>query len=198
MRSARAFRLLFFEVLLGEFISMSFMIPAQSVFGLLTETVTRLPAILVLIPPILELRGNLFGVFCGRLSTALHLGTIEPRFRGNTSTFRSTVLGVFLLATVSSLWSGALGYVMSKVFGVAPPSPVWFLSVVFYFSVAFLSAMLATVMTAPITLAAAFQTYRRGLDPDVLLYPMISSVSDSLTGFSILLVARLVSFLLVI
>ncbi|MEM2905833.1 MAG: magnesium transporter [Candidatus Bathyarchaeia archaeon] len=177
---------------------MSLLIPAQSAFGLLTETAARLPAILILIPPVLQLRGNLFGVLCGRLSTALHLGTIEPRFRGNSSAFKSTLLGIFLLATLSSIWSGLLGYVMGTLFDVASPSPIWYLSLFFYLAIAFLSAMLATAVTVPITLAAAFQAYKRGLDPDVLLYPMMSSVSDSLTGFSIVVVARFMNLILVV
>ena len=41
----------------------------------------------ILYPGILSIRGAIGGIFCGRLSTGLHLGTIRDRLLGNTRHF---------------------------------------------------------------------------------------------------------------
>lgn len=38
------------------------------------------PGLLVLIPGAIGMRGNIFGSFASRLSTALHIGIIDPKF----------------------------------------------------------------------------------------------------------------------
>ena len=42
---------------------------------------------LALYPIVLSTRGALTGIYCGRLSTSLHIGTILPRFLRNTEEF---------------------------------------------------------------------------------------------------------------
>ncbi len=43
------------------------------------------------------------GLLSGRLSTALHLGTINPQFSGNTKTFYKLIHGIIVLTLVTSL-----------------------------------------------------------------------------------------------
>ncbi|MCK4313892.1 hypothetical protein KAW04_03900 [Candidatus Bathyarchaeota archaeon] len=45
------------------------------------------PWAIAVYPAILTARGMISGLFSGRLSTALHIGTIFPTLRGNTKSF---------------------------------------------------------------------------------------------------------------
>ena len=68
-----------------------------------------LPWALIIYPGILSIRGAIGGLFSGRLSTALHLGTIKPRLMGNTSEAYTLLNTVNALTLMSALFMGSIG-----------------------------------------------------------------------------------------
>ena len=60
------------------------------------------PWAFALYPALISLR-IINGLLSGRLSTALRLGTIYPRFSGNTKTFHKLIHAVIVLTLVTSL-----------------------------------------------------------------------------------------------
>ncbi|MDY6780339.1 MAG: magnesium transporter, partial [Halobacteria archaeon] len=56
---------------------------AGSVLGTegMTDALTRYPGLLLLLPAFLATRGNVYGALGARISTGLHQGLIEPRFK---------------------------------------------------------------------------------------------------------------------
>ena len=67
---------------------------AGAVLGAITGTFERYPGLLVLVPPAIGLRGNIFSTLGTRLSTAIHTGTFRMSAR------RDTVLGQNVSAAV--------------------------------------------------------------------------------------------------
>src|SRR4029450_8414157 len=67
---------------------------AGAVLGAITGTFHRLPGLLILVPPAIGLRGNVFSALGSRLSTAIHAGTFRPTLR------RGTVLGDNVVASL--------------------------------------------------------------------------------------------------
>ena len=60
------------------------------------------PWALALYPALISTR-VINGLLSGRLSTGLHLGTIHPRFSGNTKSFHKLIHAIIVLTLVTSL-----------------------------------------------------------------------------------------------
>ena len=67
---------------------------AGAFLGAITPTLAKYPGLLVLVPAAIGLRGNIFGAFGNRLSTAIHAGIFRWSLR------REAVLGQNVLASM--------------------------------------------------------------------------------------------------
>ncbi|MFQ5837081.1 MAG: magnesium transporter, partial [Candidatus Bathyarchaeia archaeon] len=134
---------------------------------------TKAPWTLALFPGILSIRGAIGGLFSGRLSTGLHLGTIKPSYTENTREFYSLFYAIVTLTLVSSIVVG-LG---ASLFGVF----LWGASIIDFFSIIVVASStmgVSILFISPITIAVSALSFRRGLDPDVTIYPVMSTVAD--------------------
>jgi mgtE-like transporter len=128
--------------------------------------------IIAVYPAILSARGVISGLFCGRLSTALHLGTIYPRFFGNTKSFHKLFEAIVVITLGTSLAMGSISLVFGSLFwGITSADFSDILMVVVGTMTLGLSLSLATM-------TIAFITFKKGLDPDVIVYPIMSTVAD--------------------
>ncbi len=109
------------------------------------------------------------GLLSGRLSTGLHLGTIYPRFSGNTKSFHKLIHAIIVLTLVTSLTVS----VISLFFGYL----LWGITLTDF--PAILSVMVSTLaiglLFSFVTIKVAFVSFKRGLDPDIVVYPIIST-----------------------
>ena len=71
------------------------------------------PWAIAVYPAILTARGVISGLFSGRLSTALHIGTIHPKLLGNTKNFYMFFKSVIVITLETSV---AMSF-LSMVFG---------------------------------------------------------------------------------
>ena len=132
---------------------------------------TRTPWALALYPTLISIR-IISGLLSGRLSTALHLGTIYPRFFGNTKTFYKLIDAVIVLTLVTSLMVSAISLLFGYLF--------WGITLADF--TAIVSVMVATLAIglffSLITIKVAFVSFSRGLDPDIVVYPIISTAAS--------------------
>jgi len=130
------------------------------------------PWAIALYPAIVSAKGVTGGLLSGRLGTALHLGTIYPRFLGNTKSFYKLIeaLVVITLATSVAMTSISLlfGYLFGGVTFADFPD---ILSVV-------MSTMAIGLSISFVTIKVAFASFKKGLDPDIVVYPVMSTVAD--------------------
>ncbi|RLG51234.1 MAG: hypothetical protein DRN96_05820 [Thermoproteota archaeon] len=131
------------------------------------------PWLLVMYPPLLQVRGVINGVLCGRLTTSLHTGLVYPRIRGNTeyfwasiaSAFSSTFIGCLLIAGVTATNVRlTLGCSLRDIQLIAATSLA--------------TGLLSVGLTIPATVVLATQTFRRGWNPDIFTYPVMSILAD--------------------
>jgi len=132
----------------------------------------RSPWIIAVYPAILSARGVISGLFCGRLSTALHIGTIYPRFLGNTKSFYK----LFETIVVITLGTSVAMSSVSMVFG----SLFWGITFADYSDILMVvvATMTLGLSLSLVTITIAFVTFKKGLDPDVIVYPIMSTVAD--------------------
>ena len=125
-------------------------------------------------PAVLSARGIIGGLFSGRLSTALHLGTVFPRISKNTKDFHMLLNAVVTLTFEVSIIMSIFSMVFGSVFwGITPAD---FLSI---FAV-ILATMTLGLSIALVTIGVSFFSFKNGLDTDVFLYPAVSAISDVL------------------
>ncbi len=108
----------------------------------------------------------------GRLSTGLHLGTIHPRFFGNTPSFYKLLESLLVLTLVTSVTISAISLVFGTFFwGITLADFPAILSVV-------VATMTLGLLLSFLTMQVSFISFEKGLDPDVVVYPVMSTVAD--------------------
>ncbi|MFB6121792.1 MAG: magnesium transporter [Halobacteriaceae archaeon] len=142
------------------------------VLGSYEATLLRYPSLLVLVPVTIGMAGNLGSILAARLSTAFHLGTLsfaptDEALAGNAAATVALAATVFpLLGAGAWLVTRALG---STRLGLATVAVV-----------ALLSGLCLAVVAIVVTVCAAYGAYRFELDPDDVVIPVVTNVSDVL------------------
>lgn len=136
-------------------------------------TLSREPALLVVVPPLLSLSGSLAGILSARVSTKLHLGLVDPN-RVAWGPVAPDLALVFVVALPIYLVLGVAADVLAVVTGLASPGALEMIEVVL------LAGFMATTVTCVVAYGAALVTYRLGWDPDNNGVPLVSSASDFL------------------
>lgn len=152
--------------------------------GSVNQVLELIPGLMILVPPLLNMRGSISGVLASRLSSSMHLGEFEVDFSpGN-------VLGDNLAASliISVLIACILG-LLAPLFAVLFGLPV--ISTADFVLISVLSGILSSVIVMAITLAVSLLSYRFGLDLDMVAAPTVTSSGDIVT-LPILVVTSLV------
>ena len=149
--------------------------------GLLAGTILALnldllevaPWAIVLFPCILSIRGAIGGLFSGRLSTALHLGTISASYTKNTKSFYLLFSSVVVLTLGSSIIMSSVTLLIGGFFwGVA-------LKDFFDMIIVTVGTMgLSIILLSPVTVGVSFLAFKHGFNPDVITYPVTSTTAD--------------------
>ncbi len=130
------------------------------------------PWAIALYPAIISTKGVTGGLLSGRLGTALHLGTIYPKFLGNTKSFYKLIEAIVVITLVASVAMSSISLLFGHLFGGA----------LFTDFPDILSVVMATMTiglsTSLVTTKVAFTAFKKGLDPDVVVYPVMSTIAD--------------------
>ena len=135
------------------------------------------PWAIALYPAVVSVKGVITGLLTGRLSTALHLGTIYPKFFGNTRIFYRLLGAMVVLTLATSATISAIAMVFGTLF--------WGMAISDFAAV--LTVMVATLslglLITLITVKFTFISFKNSLDPDTIVYPAISTVADIIITF---------------
>ncbi len=148
------------------------------------ERLAMLGGLALMVPPLLDLRGNINGALASRLGTSLHTGVIEPRLK-LTAELRANLVASLVLSFITSLTIGGLAWAI----GIATGMEVNLLSLV---SIAIIAGFASGLILALVTVLVAVFTYLRGWDPDNTTSPLMATVGDFLTVGCIYLAVLLV------
>ncbi len=130
------------------------------------------PWAIALYPAVISIKGVITGVLTGRLSTALHLGTIYPKFLGNTKSFYRLISATIVLTLATSVTISLVSILFGTLF--------W--GVTLTELPAILTVMVATLsvglLIALITIKGTFISFKRSLDPDIIVYPATATATN--------------------
>jgi mgtE-like transporter len=157
---------------------------AGGLLGSMTDYIGMLPGLFVLIPALLDMRGNIGSAFGARLNSGLHLGYIKPgkMTKGLKTNIYSTLILSLLMSIILSFFASFTCYLS----GISSISFLAFalISVITGFSSGFLLIFLAIFISG--------LSYRKGLDPDDVTSPTIGAAGDIITVVCLFLTVRLV------
>ena len=136
------------------------------------------PIILIVLPGLMGLRGNIFGSLSSRFTTALYLGEMRASLRDRMVAENIYLSIVLSLLPILILW----------IVGTLKIQDIW---------TNFVALLILIASTIAVSLVLGYSTaivtiipFRRGIDPDLIAAPLITSIADVLT------IPMLIAFLL--
>jgi mgtE-like transporter len=148
---------------------------AGGILGSITSTFDRFPGLLVLVPAAIGLRGNIFGSFGNRISTAMHTGTFRISARRD-SVLGQNVLAAVVLTASMSLILAIVAAVVSVAFDLSGTVHVADLA-----TISIAGGVSASVLVLVAALGLAVGAVRYGWDLDTVTAPLVSTLGDVLT-----------------
>jgi mgtE-like transporter len=161
---------------------------AGSTLGAMKDLIRDIPGLIVIIPAIIAMRGNISTAFGSRLGSAYHLGIINADNLWNEELIEN-IKGSLFLSFFVSIIIGFLAYITSFLLNVYP-DPVKIILIVIIAGV--LSAIVLTFMTIGII----YLVFKRGYDPDNITGPALATFGDIVTMLSIFGSALMVEVIL--
>ncbi|MGD0159190.1 MAG: magnesium transporter [Candidatus Bathyarchaeia archaeon] len=170
--SPRTFSTSFKETLFGHFAGVGGLIAGLIVAWQLGIFNSVSGWVIAVYPTVLTAKAVMSGTFSGRLNTALHIGTLSPRLSGNIGFVGRMFQRILILTLVTSVVMSAVSTIFVSLFwGITPSNFPVILAVV----VATMSLGLTLYF---FTLSITFAAFRRGLDLDGVVYPIIATIAD--------------------
>tara|TARA_A100001037_G_scaffold306698_1_gene354240 strand:+ start:18749 stop:19330 length:582 start_codon:yes stop_codon:yes gene_type:complete len=155
---------------------------AGLILGSMTNELQSIPGLLVLIPALLAIRGNVYGSLGARISTGLHQGFIEPRISFSDQRVNAAVIASFL----NALFAAAIGATFAYFLLTLSAEPVVPLQILL--SIALIAGILSGTVLITAVISVIFTAYRNGLNPDTIVGPLVATIGD-IFGLSFLLIA---------
>ena len=163
-----------YEIAASMFVSTTFGILGGFMLLSVTDKLYLLPAFLVMLPGYLELHGSIFGSFAARIATALEMKEIPKKFSVSKVISQNVTASIFLLVVVSIVL-GLLAYFLTLFLFKESQ-----LSIIF---IALIASVVSMLIEFPLALIGTYYSFKKGLDPDDVLGPYITTLLD-ITGIA--------------
>jgi mgtE-like transporter len=155
---------------------------AGLVLGEMTGELEAVRGLLVLVPALLATRGNVYGAFGARLASGLHQGIIEPHVAMGDERLRAAMAAAMSNNLLASGFAAVLTVLALQ---WLPGEPAGLSTLV---GIALIAAFLAGLALTAVVIVVMFLGYRRGVNPDTLVGPLVTTTGDVI-GIAFLLLA---------
>jgi mgtE-like transporter len=155
---------------------------AGVVLGGMRAELEAVNGLLVLVPALLATRGNVYGSLGARLATGLHQGLIEPRVDWADERLRGAIGAALGNGVLVSVFAATVAWSILTV-GNANPA-----SLTTLVAIAMTAGLLSGIALTVAVVTVVFAGYRRGLNPDTLVGPIVTTTGD-VFGIAFLLLA---------
>ncbi len=173
----------------SAFVALVLAAAASLVAGLtlasVTDTLERLPGLLLLVPAAIAVKGNIFGALGSRLGTAIHAGTFTLS-RGRDSVVTQNTTAAMALSLVLGVVLALLAKIVALAFNVSPT-----MSTADFVVVSTAGGLVASVFVLIITLATTAGSVRFGWDLDNVVAPLVTASADVVTLPALVLAVEL-------
>ncbi|PSQ17107.1 hypothetical protein BRD00_08750 [Halobacteriales archaeon QS_8_69_26] len=157
---------------------------AGSILGGMDAELRSVQGLLVVVPAFLAIRGSVYGSLGARLSSGVHQGVIDPVFEPD-ERITGAVAAALFNGLTASVFAAVLAFAVLSGLG-RPVAPLWALVLI-----ALVGGVLAGGALSTTILVVVFLGYRRGMNPDDLVGPAMTTAGDVFGMMSLFLAARL-------
>lgn len=166
---------------------------AGTLLGNMVRSLEDVPGLIVLIPAIMGMKGNIFTTLGSRLGSAAHMGLITPEKVFNKE-LRENVKATIVLALLMSVIAGVFASLSSLLlsyggFVERPNIP----AIIF---IAVIATTLTSLILIVFTVAIVYVAFKRGLDPDNITGPTLATVGDFIALLGIFVISGIAVSLL--
>ena len=146
---------------------------AGCTLGVMIDVLKQIPGLIVVVPAIIALRGNISTAFGSRLGSAYHLGVIDANNLWNQE-LKQNILGSLILSFFVAIIIGILSYVTSIIMNVYP-NPLKIISIVV------IAGVISGIILNLLTIVIIYLVFKRGYDPDNITGPALATFGDIVT-----------------
>jgi len=160
----------------------------SSVMGLFSGTLLSnnervlysFPIILLVLPSLNSLIGDISTVLVSRLTSHLYLGTLTPKIQVS-DRLKQDFYGLLITILLSLVALIRLGYLLASVTGIEIVNPlliisIFIITILILFGLMFIFLFMGSILI-----------FRKGKDPNNFLIPMVTSLADFLTPLFIII-----------
>lgn len=163
---------IFKETFPSEIVSILGSLFAGVILTILILPFESFPILILMIPAILSLRGNISSPFCARTSKDLILGEFNIRSLGE------NVLATLFLSVISSILIGLLSYIINFFLVDFP-----LLHIGYFLLIPIISLSINLGISIPVSTILNYIAFKSGLNPNNVL-PIITAIGDLLSVIS--------------
>jgi mgtE-like transporter len=131
-----------------------------------------LPGLLIMVPPMMDLRGDINGSFASRLGSGIHMGVID--FRSGDEILENLKAVAFLSLAVPALIA-LFSYSVCSIFGISSMS---FFNLLF---IAVCTGIVSSMILSALSIIVTYGTFVSGIDPDNVTIPVLATIGDFIT-----------------
>lgn len=142
--------------------------------GAMSAELFLLPGLLILVPGVADMRGNIFSSLASRLGTGLHLGLISAKLE-KSPFLTQNIQASIILTLLLSIYLGLISVLVCKIFGFSSMGAEYFIFI------SCLGSMIAASILLPFSILISLKSFERGWDPDNITAPLLTSIGDLIT-----------------
>ncbi|MHA2185055.1 MAG: magnesium transporter [Promethearchaeota archaeon] len=154
----------------------------SSIIGLFSGTVLSFneevlytfPILLLILPALNSLIGDISTVLVARLTTHLYVGTLPPKIQ-KTKRIVDDFYGLIATLLLGFIFLVILGYGLGIVTGIQLVNPLFMISIIL------LTITIIFLLMFILLFLGAIFLFKRGMDPNNFLIPFVTSLADFLT-----------------
>lgn len=150
------------------------------------QSIMTIPIILSLIPVINGVGGNIGSILGARLASGLHTGIITIDLKDKE--LRKNITGTFILGFITFFILGLVAYIFLPLVGIN-------VSVIGFFRLILIvlgAGVLLILCLIALCVASALYSFKKGLDPDNSVTPIVTTSGDALGVLCLFLMVGLV------
>jgi mgtE-like transporter len=164
----------------------------SSIMGLFSGTLlssseqilASFPIILLVLPSLNSLIGDISTVLVSRLTSHLYLGTLNPKIQ-TSNRLKQDFYGLLITILLSLVALTSIGYILGSVTGIEIVNPLLIISILITTILILFGLMFVFLFMGSILL------FRNGKDPNNFLIPMVTSLADFLTPLFIIILIQM-------
>ncbi|MFX1572244.1 MAG: magnesium transporter [Promethearchaeota archaeon] len=164
------------ETVPSEIISILGDIFAGIILSLLILPFESFLILILMIPALLSLRGNLSGPFIARTSRDFIIGNFSKR------SWIENVLATYALSIITACFIGLFTIVLNITF-----FKIFILNIGYLIAIPIISIIFALSISIPCSTGLNYLAFRKGLNPNNVVNPIMTAVDDFFTVFCFLL-----------